>query len=96
MSQADLGRCLGLDRNDVSVVVTRLQADNRVRRVPDPADARRNRVALLNRGSRHLADLQQRADIVQESLLATFNDDERAQLRSLLDRILEQHPGTGA
>ncbi len=96
MSQADLGRRLGLDRNDVSVVVTRLEADANVQRVPDPADSRRNRVVLRARGRRYLDELQERADLVQESLLARLGTREREQLRLLLDQVLDEHPGWSA
>src|ERR1700760_5092242 len=50
LSQAELGRRLGLDRNDVNGIVTRLQTRHLIDRQPDPADRRRNVVPLPGAG----------------------------------------------
>ena len=54
LSQADLGRRLGLDRNDVSGIITRLEAGHHVDRQADPANRRRNLVTLTTPGKRYL------------------------------------------
>src|SRR6478752_7540549 len=46
LSQADLGRILGLDRNNVNGIVVRLDAAALVIREPDPGDRRRNVVTI--------------------------------------------------
>jgi len=91
LSQAEIGRRLGLDRNDVNGVVNRLEGHQQVDRKPDPADRRRNVVTLTDLGRRHLDDLQQHADAVQDELLAGLDAAERRQLRSLLDKLLGSH-----
>lgn len=96
LSQAELGRRLGLDRNDVSTVLARLAHDRAVERTPDPADPRRNRVTASTSGLRYLAELQTHADTVQHDLLAGLDTHERAQLTALLDRVLAQHPAQSA
>ena len=91
LSQAEIGRRLGLDRNDVNAVVSRLEGNQQVDRKPDAADRRRNVVTLTDLGRRHLDDLQQHADAVQDELLAGLDAAERRQLRSLLDKLLGSH-----
>ena len=96
LSQADLGRRLGLDRNDVSTVLARLEAEGRVRREPDAVDPRRNRVTATTAGLRYLSELQDHADVVQRDLLGALNTKERTQLVALLDRVLASHPAQPA
>lgn len=92
LSQAELGRRLGLDRNDVSTVLSRLEQDRSITRKPDPANLRRNIVAVTRTGLRQLADLQVHADAVQNELLDGLDATERAHLVGLLDKVLAQHP----
>lgn len=91
LSQADLGRRLGLDRNDVSGIVTRLQAGGHVDRQADPDDRRRNLVTVNQAGTRYLDDIQLNADKAQAELLSGLDVDQRRQLHALLAKILEAH-----
>src|SRR4051812_75878 len=68
LSQADIGRRLGLDRNDVNAVMTRLEAGRFVSRRVDPANRRRKIVRATAAGRRHLEQLQEHADAVQDDL----------------------------
>ncbi|MBV9795437.1 MAG: winged helix-turn-helix transcriptional regulator [Actinobacteria bacterium] len=92
LSQADIGRCLGLDRNDVHGILNRLESRGQAGRQPDPADRRRNVVTLTGDGRRHLAELQRYADTVQDELLAGLGPGERQQLQRLLAKLLDAHP----
>lgn len=96
LSQADLGRRLGLDRNDVSTVLTRLMNAQQVTRQPDAADPRRNQVTATKAGLLYLEQLQRHADLVQRDLLTGLDDTESAQLTALLDRVLAHHPTQSA
>jgi DNA-binding MarR family transcriptional regulator len=91
LSQAELGRRLGLDRNDVNAVLNRVQARHYVDRQADLADRRRNVVTLTGAGSQHLEELQQHADAVQDELLQGLDATERQQLHSLLAKLLDSH-----
>ncbi|WP_067903428.1 MarR family winged helix-turn-helix transcriptional regulator [Nocardia vaccinii] len=91
LSQADLGRRLGLDRNDVSGILNRLEAGDQVSRTVDPANRRRNIVVLTDSGQRRLEELQQYADEVHNELLAGLNATERRQLQVLLAKLLGNH-----
>jgi DNA-binding MarR family transcriptional regulator len=96
LSQAELGRRLGLDRNDVNAILNRLQPRHHVDREADPADRRRNIVALTDIGLRHLNELQQHADAVQDELLQGLTAAERRQLQMLLAKLLSSHQGQPA
>ncbi|MFJ3034955.1 MarR family winged helix-turn-helix transcriptional regulator [Curtobacterium pusillum] len=91
MSQADLGRRLGLDRNDVADIVGRLDPQRHVDRQPDPSDRRRNIVSITASGRRHLSQLEQIASDVQDELLHGLGDEDREVLRALLARVLQRH-----
>jgi DNA-binding MarR family transcriptional regulator len=91
LSQAELGRRLGLDRNDVNAVLNRLQAQHHVGRQADHTDRRRNIVTLTDEGRRHLDELQEHADAVQDELLQGLDATERQQLHSLLAKLLSSH-----
>lgn len=91
LSQAELGRRLGLDRNDVNGILNRLQSRMQVNRHADLADRRRNVLTLTEAGRQHLEDLQQHAETVQEELLTGLDPPERQQLQTLLAKLLAGH-----
>ena len=91
LSQVDLGRRLGLDRNDVNAVVNRLQAAGYVDRRTDPADRRRNIVSLQATGQVHLDKLLGHVEQVQVELLSGLTTRERGQLTALLAKVLAAH-----
>jgi MarR family transcriptional regulator, lower aerobic nicotinate degradation pathway regulator len=91
LSQADLGRRLGLDRNDVSGIVTRLESGRHVDRQTDPANRRRNVVTLTPSGKRYLEEIQRHADAAQDDLLIGLSATERRQLNELLAKLLNSH-----
>jgi DNA-binding MarR family transcriptional regulator len=82
---------LGLDRNDVNGIVSRLEQHDQIERRPDPADRRRNIVTMTGAGQRHLDELQQFADTVQDELLAGLDAAERRDLQALLTKVLGGH-----
>lgn len=91
LSQADLGRRLGLDRNDVNGIVNRLQSGSYIDREQDSADRRRNIVRITNDGEAYLEDLLSLAEEVQTDLLAPLTRTQRAQLNALLTKLLRGH-----
>ncbi|PZF11294.1 MarR family winged helix-turn-helix transcriptional regulator [Curtobacterium sp. MCLR17_034] len=96
LSQAEIGRALGLDRNNVNGIVVRLEGDEAVTREPDPSDRRRNVVTITAAGRVRLAEIQVLADAVQDELLAALFTKERKDLIHLLDRVLSVHGGQSA
>ena len=91
LSQADIGRSLGLDRNDVNEVVGRLEDAHHVDRTPDPTDRRRKTVTITPGGLRHLDDLEAIAHDVQDELLRGLDAADRTTLRALLAKVLAAH-----
>ena len=96
LSQAELGRILGLDRNNVNGIVTRLEGNQHVERRADPADRRRNIVSLTDTGRIHFIELQAHAAAVQSELLGDLTSTEQHRLVELLDRVLAGHPAQPA
>lgn len=96
LSQAEVGRRLGLDRNDINAILNRLQPRHHVDRKADPADRRRNIVAITGSGHRYLDELQAHADAVQDELLHGLDTLERHQLQTLLAKLLKSHRGQPA
>ena len=91
LSQADIGRRLGLDRNDVNAIMSRLEGGGLVTRRADPANRSRNIVRRTAAGSRRLRQLQDHADAVQRDLLAGLSAEESATLQALLTKVLDTH-----
>ncbi|MFI7101296.1 MarR family winged helix-turn-helix transcriptional regulator [Streptomyces sp. NPDC050161] len=93
VSQADLGRTLGIDPKDMVAVVNDLQKDGLVTRSPDARDRRKNAVEISTEGRRRLRRTQKLGDEANAELTAALTPDERAQLVALLTRIVR--PGEG-
>lgn len=91
LSQADLGRRLGLDRNDINAILNRLQAGAHVDRQADPSNRRRNIITLTPSGQTHLDDLFSHVEAVQRELLTGLTSTERQQLTALLTKLLSSH-----
>lgn len=93
VSQAALGRRLGIDRSDVSIVLDRLEADRQITRSPDPAHGSRKLAQITAAGRQRLSDLDTQVRDAQQALLAPLSPDEAAQLTALLQCLVEHHRG---
>ncbi|HYW87063.1 MAG TPA: MarR family winged helix-turn-helix transcriptional regulator [Chloroflexota bacterium] len=87
-SQRTIADTLGLDRATVVALVDTLEFHGLARRVRSRDDRRANAVELTAKGRRAL----KRADALMEacelSFVATLSDQERRQLRDILERLL--------
>jgi DNA-binding MarR family transcriptional regulator len=90
-SQRELCDALDLDRSTVAGLVSRLEARGLVERARADADRRRNLVRLTAAGGAELRRLVPHAAQVDASLTAGLTAEERATLRRLLTRILDEH-----
>ncbi|WP_030807170.1 MarR family winged helix-turn-helix transcriptional regulator [Streptomyces sp. NRRL S-337] len=87
VSQAELGRTVGIDPKDMVALVNDLQKDGLVTRTPDPNDRRKNAVEISPAGKQRLRRTQQLGDQANAELTAALTPDERAQLITLLGKI---------
>ncbi|MGH1561294.1 MarR family winged helix-turn-helix transcriptional regulator [Mumia sp. DW29H23] len=88
LSQAGLSDTVGLDRSDMVRLLDRLAEQGMVVREPDPADRRRNRIALTKAGRTRLRTLDGAVADAQDEVTARLSDAERDRLVSLLRKLL--------
>ena len=88
-SQADLGRCTGIDRSDVVAAINAMVERGFVERNPDPSNRRRNIVTITAAGKDHLEKLSTLLGDAQAELLRTLSATESKALAELLSRILD-------
>ncbi|MER6047520.1 MarR family winged helix-turn-helix transcriptional regulator [Streptomyces sp. NPDC001793] len=88
VSQAELGRTVGIDPKDIVAIVNDLQNDGLVTRTPDPKDRRKNAIGISADGKRRLRRTERLGDAANAELTAALSEEERAQLIALLNRIV--------
>ena len=93
LTQTALRSKVRLDRSTAADVVRRLVARRLITQVKDPEDARRRVVRLTASGRALYVESTKRATEVNEAMLAGLDAEQRAQLVSLLDSLLEHHKG---
>ncbi len=89
VSQADLGRAVGMDRSDVATSLVVLVDAGFVARVPDPLDRRRNVVEITAAGRVELDRLNAVLGEVQRDFLAPLTDEEQAVFLRLIGRLVD-------
>jgi len=87
LSQADLGRFIGMEPGNVHGLVTRLKALRFVKLQSHPDDQRKTRVLLSASGERCAAKLVALTSRSSEHTLAVLDRDERTTFIRLLRRI---------
>jgi len=87
MSQAELGRAIGMERANIHGLVARMQKLEIVATAPDPTDARQVRIVLSAAGMRHTDEIARASAASAETTLAPLTTDERATLIALLGKI---------
>lgn len=87
-SQQETAERLQVDRTTMVALLDGLEAKGLVARQADPADRRRNVVALTHKGRRTLERAVRASDEAEGRLLSALDDSEGRQLRSLLARVV--------
>jgi DNA-binding MarR family transcriptional regulator len=90
VSQAELGRRLGIDPKDMVAIINDLENDGLVTRAPDAKDRRKNAIALAPSGKHRLVQTEKLGREANDELTAALTPDERTQLMRLLARIVQQ------
>ncbi|MGB2712314.1 MAG: MarR family winged helix-turn-helix transcriptional regulator [Conexibacter sp.] len=88
VSQQALGEALGLDANNLVLLLNELEGAGHVERHRDPTDRRRHIVSLTTAGQRALERGEKGMDGVQDEVLAALTAEQRATLHTLLSRAL--------
>ena len=94
--QHALAEWLGLDANNLVLLLNDLESNGHVVRRRDPADRRRHIVEITPEGRKALAVAETAMETVEDDVLAGLDPAERASLARLLARALEgsDPPGT--
>ena len=87
--QQQLCEALWLDANNCVLLLNELEDMGYVERRRDPADRRRHVVDLTDEGRVALERAERAQESIGDQLFAALSEDERATLRSLLNRALE-------
>ena len=87
LSQADLGRAIGMQPANVHGLVARLQKMQMIEATPHPTDQRQVRVALSSTGEHHATTIAAASAASAETTLATLSPEERQVFLALLSRI---------
>ncbi|OYO22160.1 MarR family transcriptional regulator [Enemella dayhoffiae] len=87
-SQAELGTRLGIDKKDVAERTRSLIEERSATRSEDPADSRRNLIALTEQGMQRLGEIEKAVDSAQAELLQDLTGTEASQLNEMLRRLL--------
>ncbi|MFI5897546.1 MarR family winged helix-turn-helix transcriptional regulator [Actinoplanes sp. NPDC051513] len=88
VSQADLGRGTGMDRSDVTGVLSELESRRLVVRSVDPEHKRRNIVTITPAGIEQLLELDKVIEDVQEQVLRPLTGAQRHQFIALMMKLL--------
>jgi DNA-binding MarR family transcriptional regulator len=87
LSQAELGRAIGMEPANVHGLVARLKKQALIVVEPHPSDQRQVRVRLSDAGERQAGEIAELSARAQTETLAPLAPDERDHLMTLLGRI---------
>ena len=87
LSQQEAAGRLGVDRTTMVALIDELEGKQLVQRRQDPADRRKNVVALTPAGRATLAEAGKASDEAERRLLAPLTGDQAAQVREALRMI---------
>ena len=88
VSQQDLGDVIGIDPNNLVLLLNELEASDFARRRRDPEDRRRHIVELTDTGRAALRRAERARETIEDDVLGALDADERETLRKLLAKAL--------
>ena len=89
--QVTLARKVAFDAATFGSVITRLEARGWVRREPDAGDRRRKRLWVTEEGAEAARRMKRSVGKVQQRILEPLDEEDRARLVALLDRLVAAH-----
>jgi DNA-binding MarR family transcriptional regulator len=87
-TQQQLGETLHLDKNNCVILLNDLEDDGFVARTRDPTDRRRHLVAMTPSGRKALERAEEKLETVEDEVIGSLTEEERAALRELLAKAL--------
>ena len=87
MTVKDLIEFLDVSRQNLTIILDRLEARDWISRVKDKDDGRSRRIALTSKGITVWAGMQQPIEAFYSSALTTFSQEDQVALYRLLDRL---------
>ncbi|MBN8290975.1 MarR family transcriptional regulator [Rhodobacter sp. NTK016B] len=88
MPQHRLAEAVGLQRSSLVPILDRMEKNGVLERRAVDGDRRANAVWATPHGEAIVADLSDKANLVEEQTLAGFSDEEIVLLREMLDRVI--------
>jgi MarR family transcriptional regulator, temperature-dependent positive regulator of motility len=92
MPQQELCIAMHLDPNNTVLLLNEMEAAGHVRRLRDPADRRRHIVEITDEGVRAVTRADEALNEVEGQVLGNLSLEERATLRTLLNRAAAEQP----
>ena len=89
VAQQDLGDVIGVDPNNLVLLLNELEALDFARRRRDPEDRRRHIVELTDTGRAALLRAERARETIEDDVLGALDADEREMLRRLLAKAVE-------
>ncbi|MDX6469009.1 MAG: MarR family transcriptional regulator, lower aerobic nicotinate degradation pathway regulator [Gaiellaceae bacterium] len=86
-TQATIADTLDLDRSQMVGILDGLEAEGLIERRRDPTDRRRHTVSITPAGKKQLVKMRAMVRELENAMLGTLGDEERATLRDFLQRI---------
>jgi DNA-binding MarR family transcriptional regulator len=83
----DLMEFLGVSRQNLTIILDRLEARGWIKRIKDKDDGRSRRIRLSGKGTSTWAGMQEPIEAFYASALTTFSHDDQIALYRLLDRL---------
>jgi DNA-binding MarR family transcriptional regulator len=93
--QQDLGEMLGIDANNLVLLLNQLESRGFAYRRRDPTDRRRHLVEVTEAGLAAFEKAELGIESVEDDVLASLTGHERVELQALLVKALEGAPGSG-
>ncbi|MBR2028046.1 MAG: MarR family transcriptional regulator [Oscillospiraceae bacterium] len=91
ISQQQIADTLGIRPQSVSEAVTVLESRGYVCRIPSATDKRKLLICITDTGAEHRQELAQRRKVHAQQFFAALNQEEKAQLLTLLEKLNSHH-----
>ena len=87
MTVKDLMEFLDVSRQNLTIILDRLEARDWIKRIKDKDDGRSRRIRLTSKGTSTWAAMQEPIEAFYSSALTTFSHEDQIALYRLLDRL---------